>query len=95
MDTEVQPNETPIIIPARSLRDEFIGIEVKRAKLHQAFQLPGGGDTTDSLYSASKVQGVARGRGGIYMKYGQDGLFCEYKGEAFIVPLPNVIVVFI
>lgn len=68
----------------------FEGIDVQRAVLHSSFPVPGGGGETESLYSK-----VATGIGksavsGVKMKYNSDGLFCEYKGSAFVIPLANV-----
>ncbi len=69
----------------------FEGWDVKRAILIEAFPLPHGGDTTTSFYASIKSGiGSASGRTGIQMKYHRDGLFCEYKGSAFIIPLSNV-----
>ncbi len=74
----------------------FEGWTVSRACLHQAIQLPNGGDTTASLYSSlTKGIGKGTGRSGVNMKYNSDGLFCEYKGVSFVVPLANVIVAYI
>lgn len=74
------------------------GWNVKRAIFHQSVALPAGGDNTTSFYSDNGSNGVGRsagGRSGVKMKYTPDGLFCEYKGTAFIVPLANVVVVYL
>ncbi len=72
----------------------FDGWNVTRALLHQGIEIPFGGGSTTSLY-AETSSGVGRGRGGFKMKYNKDGLFCEYKGLAFIIPLANVVQAFI
>lgn len=79
------------------VKQVFEGWDVKRAILHQGFPLPGGGDTTTSMYAQAGQTGVgkASGRSGITMKYNADGLFCEYKGFAFIIPLANVVGVYL
>lgn len=80
-----------------AVKKVFKGWDVKRAILHQGFPLPGGGDTTTSMYAQAGQTGVgkASGRSGISMKYSSDGLFCEYKGYAFIIPLANVVGVYL
>lgn len=60
------------------------GFVVTRALLHQAFPIPKG-DTATSMH-ASK---------GINMRYCPDGLYCENKGLRFIIPLANVIGVYV
>jgi|SRR5271154_7167113 len=56
---------------------------VERVVLHQGFTIPGG-PTETSMYTHK----------GVEMKYTPHGLFCEYKGNKFIVPLANVIVAY-
>lgn len=75
----------------------FEGLDVRRTILHQGVPLPNGGDTTTSMYSEVGQTGVGKstGRSGVKMKYNQDGLFCEYKGHAFVIPLANVVVVYL
>lgn len=63
--------------------DSKDGVIVIRALLHQAAELPGGGGVETSLYKAK----------GVTMVYCDDGLYCEYKGKQFIVPLANVVCV--
>ena len=58
---------------------------VTRAVLHQSFPLPSGGGVETSLYQHK----------GVKMEYRSDGLFCEYKGNKFIIPLANVVGVYI
>ncbi len=73
----------------------FEGLDVTRAIFHQAVDVPNGGGSVSSLYS---VRSIGTGRSAVSnvkMKYNQDGLFCEYKGTAFVVPLANLIVAYL
>lgn len=63
--------------------------KVNRASLHQSFQIPGGTMET-SFYSAAQA-----GRSAVDMTYTPFGLFCECKGRKFIVPLANIIGVYL
>jgi hypothetical protein len=66
------------------------GYKVKRAVLHASFPVPEGGGETESMY---QVPGQGIGRSavtGVSMTYTTEGLFCEFKGAAFIIPLANV-----
>lgn len=54
-------------------------IKVFRLQLHQPFTING---MTEQAFTASK---------GVDMVYTPEGVYCEYKGFRFIVPLANVI----
>lgn len=73
----------------------FEGLEITRACLHQAVQVPNGGGTTAAFYSkpGSGIGGSATT--GVKMTYNSEGLWCVYKGTAFVVPLANVSVCFL
>jgi hypothetical protein len=66
------------------------GWKVSRAVLHGSFPVPAGGGETESMYS-KPGEGLGRSAvTGVTMTYSAEGLFCEYKGKAFIIPLANV-----
>lgn len=68
----------------------FEGLDVKRAILHGSFPVPGHGET-ESMYSGATISGIGKSAvTGVKMKYNADGLFCEFKGAAFVIPLANV-----
>lgn len=56
------------------------GVVVERATYHQAYTING---VTDSTHYRSK---------GFNMVYTPEGLYGEFKGHKFIVPLSNIIV---
>jgi hypothetical protein len=68
----------------------FEGITIKRAVLQGSFPIPAGGGEATSLYE--KVGPGVGGSAvtGVKMVYNEQGLWCEYKGQAFVIPLPNV-----
>lgn len=92
--TEIEITGTPATQISTStnhpLPDGYI---VKRALFHQSVELRGLA-TTNTFYNKSE-EGVGRGRSGINMVYNRDGLFCDYKGQLYIVPLANVICVWL
>lgn len=90
-DTQDYPQRT-FITPVETFPPK--GWSVARAVLHQAVPMPQG-DTTTSLYSSTGGSGVGKGRGGVKMTYTNDGLFCEYKGHSFVIPLANVVVCYL
>lgn len=59
-------------------------IEVIRATCHQAVAVPRG--AAETTLAKSK---------GISMLWTPDGLFCDYKGQQFIVPAANVVCYFL
>jgi hypothetical protein len=65
------------------------GWKVSRTILHASFPVPLAGET-ESMYEKTSI-GVGKSAvSGVTMMYTPEGLFCEYKGLAFIIPLANV-----
>jgi len=85
-ETEVRPNAI-----IETYKKVFEGLDVTRAIFHQSVPFPGGGGQATSAYD-KPGSGIGHSAiTGVKMKYNQDGLFCEYKGHAFVIPLANVI----
>ncbi len=75
----------------KEAKETFEGWDVKRANLHQAYQVPNGGGSTAALYREASSGTGRSATTGIKMKYDGKNLFCEYKGTAFIIPSANII----
>lgn len=69
--------------PTLSIVPQPKGVAITRAQLHQPFTVNGSTETT--MYAHK----------GYTMVYHSDALYCEYKSHKFIVPLANVVAMFI
>lgn len=71
------------------------GYEVKRITLHQAVDVPLGGGSVSAMY-AKPGTGIGRSAcTGVNMTFTDTGVFCQFKGQSFIVPLANIIAIYL